>query len=71
MAEEILAPLAGNVWKINMKEGDKVEEDDEIIIMEALKMETPIYAPKDGVIKSIAVKEGDNVEEDAVLAVIE
>ncbi len=71
MTEEILAPLAGNVWKINVKEGDKIEEDDEIIILEALKMETPIYAPADGTIKSLNVKEGDSVEEDAVLAILE
>ena len=71
MAEEILAPLAGNVWKIQVKEGDQIEEDDEIIIMEAMKMETPIYAPHDGTIKSLKVKEGDAVEEDDVLAVLE
>ncbi|MBF0278951.1 MAG: biotin/lipoyl-binding carrier protein [SAR324 cluster bacterium] len=71
MTEEILSPLAGNVWKINVKEGDQIEEDDEIIILEAMKMETPIYAPSDGKIKSLSVKEGDSVEEDAVLAILE
>lgn len=71
MSEEILSPLAGNVWKINVKEGDQVEEDDEIIILEAMKMETPIYAPADGTLKSLNVKEGDSVEEDDVLAVLE
>lgn len=71
MAEEIRAPLAGNVWKIEVQTGSIIEEDDEVIILEAMKMETPIYAPCGGKIVEIKVKEGDVVEEDDVLAVIE
>ena len=71
MAEEILAPLAGNIWKVTTEVGATVEEDDEVIIIEAMKMETPVYAPSDGVIKEIKVKEGDSVEEDDVLAILE
>jgi acetyl-CoA carboxylase biotin carboxyl carrier protein len=71
MAEEVLAPLAGNIWKLIVAVGDTVEEDDEVLIIEALKMETPIYAPCDGKITEIRVKEGDSVEEDDVLAIIE
>ncbi|MDR1656044.1 MAG: acetyl-CoA carboxylase biotin carboxyl carrier protein subunit [Deltaproteobacteria bacterium] len=68
---EILAPMSGNIWKILVKEGDKVSEDDEIIIMEAMKMEIPITAPQDGVVKSLKVKEGDPVEADNALAEVE
>jgi acetyl-CoA carboxylase biotin carboxyl carrier protein len=71
MSEEILAPLAGKIVKINMSVDTNVEEDDEIFIIEAMKMETPIYAPFDGKIKSVSVKEGDEVEEDDLLAIIE
>ena len=67
---ELTAPIAGNVWKINMAVGDKVEVDDELIILEALKMETPIYCDDSGTITEIRVKEGDAVNEGDVLALI-
>ncbi|MFZ3132619.1 MAG: biotin/lipoyl-containing protein, partial [Desulfosporosinus sp.] len=40
----IESPMAGKVFKINVKVGDTIVEDDEVIILEAMKMETPIYA---------------------------
>ena len=67
----LVSPLEGKVWKINVSVGDVVEEDDEVVILEALKMETPIYAPEAGTVVSINVKEGDSVSEDQVLVVIE
>lgn len=70
MAEEILAPMAGKVFRLLVEVGETVEEDDETIIIEAMKMETPVLAPCGGTIKEIRVKEGDTVEEDDVLAVI-
>ena len=71
MAQEIIAPLAGKVFQLNIVVGDRVEEDDEALVIEAMKMETPIYAPCDGIVKQVNVKEGDEVEEDDVLALIE
>ena len=71
MAQEVLAALSGNIWKVHVEAGDTVEEDDEIIIVEALKMEIAIYAPCDGTISEVRVKKGDTVEEDDVLAVID
>ena len=68
---ELLAPIAGNVWKILITKGDQVQLDDEVIILEALKMETPIYCDYDGVVSEIQVKEGDAVNEGDVLAVID
>jgi acetyl-CoA carboxylase biotin carboxyl carrier protein len=50
--------------------GDKVEMDDEMIILEALKMETPIYSEDSGTISEIRVKEGDAVNEGDILAII-
>lgn len=67
---ELIAPLAGNVWKILVSVGDKVALDDELIILEALKMETPIFCDDDGTITELKVKEGDAVNEGDVLAVI-
>jgi acetyl-CoA carboxylase biotin carboxyl carrier protein len=71
MAQEIIAPLAGKVFQLNIGVGDKVEEDDEALVIEAMKMETPIFAPCDGTVKQVNVKEGDEVEEDDVLAIID
>ncbi|MFP4347701.1 MAG: acetyl-CoA carboxylase biotin carboxyl carrier protein subunit [Thermodesulfobacteriota bacterium] len=71
MSEEILAPLAGKIVKSLLKIGDKVEEDGEAFIIEAMKMETPVYVPCDGTVQSVNVKVGDEVAEDDILAVIE
>ncbi len=67
---EMTSPIAGKVWKIMVAVGDKVELDDELIILEALKMETPIYNDAAGTIAEIKVKEGDAVNEGDVLVVI-
>jgi acetyl-CoA carboxylase biotin carboxyl carrier protein len=68
---ELTAPIAGNVWKILVKVGDQVELDDEMIILEALKMETPIYCDDSGTVTAIKVKEGDAVNEGDLLVVID
>ncbi len=71
MAQEILAPLAGKVVQLNIEVGARVEEDDEALVIEAMKMETPVFVPCNGTVKEVKVKKGDNVEEDDLLAVIE
>ncbi|MBW1974396.1 MAG: acetyl-CoA carboxylase biotin carboxyl carrier protein subunit [Deltaproteobacteria bacterium] len=71
MAEQVLAPMVGKIVKILVKPGDQVEEDQEIMVMESMKLESSIFAPCSGVIKEIKVSEGDRVEEDDVLAIIE
>ncbi len=71
MAEEVRAPLAGNIFTVLVEVGSKVEEDDELVVIEALKMENPVYSPCAGTVKEINVKKGDKVEEDTVLLVIE
>ena len=71
MATNVEAPLAGNIWEVLVNVGDSVEEDDELVIIEALKMENPVYAPADGTIKEIKVAKGDVVEEDDILIILE
>ena len=71
MSEEVNAPLGGNVWEIIVSVGDTVEEDDELMIIEALKMENTVYSPCDGTVAEIKVKKGDVVEEDDLLMIIE
>jgi biotin carboxyl carrier protein len=51
--------------------GDRLDEDDEVLVLEAMKMETVVYAPREGTVADIAVKVGDQVEEDDRLAVID
>jgi len=60
--EEVPAPLAGNIWKVEVSAGDTVEEGDVIIILEAMKMETEVRAARSGRVVSIDVKEGDAVQ---------
>ncbi|MEY8199184.1 MAG: sodium-extruding oxaloacetate decarboxylase subunit alpha [Colwellia sp.] len=61
-AEETLnAPLAGNIFKVLVNEGDVVEAGDVVIIMEAMKMETEIRAVSAGEIVSLFIREGDSV----------
>lgn len=71
MAQEIVAPLAGKILQINIQVGAQVKEDEEVLIIEAMKMETPIYSPCNGTVKAVRIKEGATVEEDDVLAIIE
>ena len=70
MSEEVTAPMSGSIWKILVKVGDKVKYEDELVILEALKMENPIYAPVDGTITEIKVSEGNDVEPNQLLIVI-
>ncbi len=67
---EIQAVVNGNVWKVLSKVGDKVEKDQTIMILEAMKMEIDITASKAGTITSITVNQNDAVEEGDVLATI-
>ncbi|MFS0672552.1 acetyl-CoA carboxylase biotin carboxyl carrier protein subunit [Ornithinibacillus sp. 179-J 7C1 HS] len=69
--EEIKAIMAGNVWKVLVSVGDTVEEDQDIVILESMKMEIPIAAEEAGTIKEIKVAEGDFVNEGDCLAIIE
>ena len=71
MTQEIQAPLAGKIIQMDLEAGQSVEEDEEVLVIEALKMETPVYAPCSGTIKEVKVKQGDNVEEDDILAIID
>src|SRR5690554_712452 len=59
--EAITAPLAGNIFKVNVREGDSVAEGDVVIILEAMKMETEVRAASAGTVSSVKVGEGDSV----------
>ncbi len=71
MAEEIRAHITGTVWKIEVEVGEEVEEEDELVILESMKMEMPVETPIDGTVKEILIAEGDAVEEGQVLVIVE
>jgi oxaloacetate decarboxylase alpha subunit len=60
--DPIVAPLAGNIWKVLVQPGQAVAEGDVVIILEAMKMETEIRAPRAGTIGSVSTKEGSAVK---------
>lgn len=57
----VTAPLAGNIWKVIVGEGQSVAEGDVLLILEAMKMETEIRAAQSGTVRNITVKSGDAV----------
>ena len=61
------SPLAGKVVSIDAKQGQSVNEGDQLMVLEAMKMNTYIYAPKSGQITSIEASEGETVEEGQTL----
>ncbi len=71
MSVEVLAPMPGKIIDVLVNVGDKVSEDDELLILEAMKMENPVYATGDGVVKEIKVKKGDTVDSEQLLLVLE
>ena len=68
---EVTAPMAGKIIDVKVEVGDTVNEDDELVTLEAMKMEMPIVAPTSGKVKEIKCKKGDAVGADDVLVVIE
>lgn len=71
MATPVSAPMVGKILKFEKKVGDRVEEDDVVVVMEAMKMEIPVVAPVSGVLKEIKVAPGQAVEAEQTLAEIE
>ncbi|MEY8236136.1 acetyl-CoA carboxylase biotin carboxyl carrier protein subunit [Lachnospiraceae bacterium 66-29] len=65
---KIEAGAAGKVFSIDKKVGDAVKRGDAILVLEVMKMETPVVAPEDGTVASIDVTVGQSVESGAVLA---
>ncbi len=63
--------MVGKILRIEANPGQAVEEDDVIIVMEAMKMEIPVVSPGDGTVKSIKVEVGQSVEAGEELAEIE
>lgn len=68
---EITAPMGGKVLEVKVQPGDTVNEDEEVLILEAMKMELPVVATCSGTVKEVKCKSGDTVEAEAVLITVE
>lgn len=68
---EVTVPMVGKITKILVKVGDQVKENDQVAIIEAMKMEMPVVAPISGTVKEIKVNEGQEVTSDTVIMIIE
>ena len=66
-ASSILAPMPGAIFQMRVKEGDGVQAGQVLLVMEAMKMESPVTAPFNGTVSRILVREGDNVSEGDLL----
>jgi len=71
MSVNVVAPMPGTIAEILVEVGDQVKADEEVIILEAMKMENAIFAPAAGAVKEIKVAEEDKVDTNQVLIVIE
>lgn len=69
--KDIKAPMPGLVLDIKVESGQEVKEGDQVIVLEAMKMENILKAPGDGVVKEVKVKKGDAVDKNTVLIVME
>jgi acetyl-CoA carboxylase biotin carboxyl carrier protein len=68
---QIKAELAGNLWKIVVREGQQVQADETLMILESMKMEIPVNAPSAGRVAKLHVKEGQTVQEGQLLIEVE
>ena len=68
---DITAPMGGKILNVLVGVGDSVNENDELLVLEAMKMELPVVATSSGTVKEVKCNTGDAVEADAVLIVLE
>ena len=71
MNREVKAQFPGTVWKVEVSPGDEIERDDDLVILECMKMEIPLVADAGGRVIEIRCAEGDVVEEGQILVVID
>ena len=71
MGTSVTVPMVGKIVSVSVKVGDKIKEDDQVAVLEAMKMEMPVVAPITGTVMEIRVAAGQEVEAEAVIAVIE
>jgi acetyl-CoA carboxylase biotin carboxyl carrier protein len=65
------APMAGKVLEIQVAVGDAIAEDDDVLVLEAMKMENEVFSTEAGTVKAVLVKVGDQVAEGQALIEVE
>lgn len=70
MRTELKSEIAGRIWKVLASVGQKVAEDEQLLIIESMKMEIPVLATKKGIVQEIRVDEGEEIAEGQVLAIL-
>ena len=68
---QVKSPMAGSVWQVVVAVGDAVNEGDELVILESMKMEIPVESPQTGTVTAIAVEKAARVEEGDLLLTID
>ena len=71
MATEVRAEITANVWQVRTEVGAQVQEGDELVILESMKMEIPVVAPVAGTITEVRVAPEDKIQEGDVVVVID
>ena len=67
----LTAPMPGTVVKVLVADGDRVEPRQPLVVLEAMKMETPVVSPYEAVVRGVHVREGDRVSGGALLVELE
>ena len=71
MRTPVTVPMVGKIVAVSVKVGDKIQENDQVAVLEAMKMEMPVVAPVGGTVKEVRIAPGQEVEAEQTLAVIE
>lgn len=66
----VKSEIAGSVWKILKQPGDAVAAEEDLLLLESMKMEIPVAAPRAGILQDVLVAEGEAIAEGDVLLVI-
>ncbi len=71
MSTEVRAPMVGKIIEVVVKAGGRVEVEDDLVIIESMKMEIPVASPVTGVVREVHVSAGDTVQENDLLVTLD